>query len=61
VPMNGGVPAGLTVRFSASAVSLKTGVERFLPRLRQSAAKIAGLFAEQQSEARPESAIETAA
>jgi IclR family transcriptional regulator, mhp operon transcriptional activator len=54
VPMNGAALASLTVRFAGSAVPLKTGVERFLPRLRQSAAKIAGLFSEQ-------STVETAA
>ena len=61
VLLNGGAPAGLTVRFATSAVPLKTGVERFLPKLRQSAAKITRLFAEQRAEAPPESAIETAA
>jgi IclR family mhp operon transcriptional activator len=33
-------PAVLTVRFAASTVPLKTGLERFLPRLRHCAAKI---------------------
>jgi IclR family transcriptional regulator, mhp operon transcriptional activator len=55
------VLASLTVRFAASAVPLKTGVERFLPKLRQCAAKISGLFSEQQAEARIKGAPETAA
>ncbi len=46
------VLASLTVRFAASAVPLKSGVERFLPKLRQCAAKISALFSEQQAEAR---------
>jgi IclR family transcriptional regulator, mhp operon transcriptional activator len=54
VALSGGTLASLSVRFAASAMPLKTGVERFLPKLRQSAAKIAGLFSEQ-------STIETAA
>jgi IclR family transcriptional regulator, mhp operon transcriptional activator len=61
VLLNGGALASLTVRFAGSAVPLNTGVERFLPKLRQSAARIASLFAEQRVEAHPESAIETAA
>jgi IclR family mhp operon transcriptional activator len=55
------VLASLTVRFTASAVPLKSGVERFLPKLRQCAAKISGLFSEQQAEARIKGAPETAA
>ena len=39
VTCDGGVLAVLTVRFMASAVSLKAGLERFLPKLRQCAAK----------------------
>jgi IclR family transcriptional regulator, mhp operon transcriptional activator len=54
VLLNDGKLAGLTVRFAASAMPLKTGVERFLPKLRRSAAKITALFSEQ-------STIETAA
>jgi IclR family transcriptional regulator, mhp operon transcriptional activator len=54
------VLACLTVRFGSSAVPLKTGLERFLPKLRESAAKIASLFSEQQAEARLKSAPETA-
>jgi hypothetical protein len=48
------------VRFTASAVPLKNGVERFLPKLRQCAARISTLFSEQQTEARTKSAPETA-
>jgi IclR family mhp operon transcriptional activator len=62
VPMmlEGGALASLTVRFAASALPLKTGVERFLPKLRQSAAKITSSFSEQRAEAHPESAPEAA-
>jgi IclR family transcriptional regulator, mhp operon transcriptional activator len=49
VCLDGGTLAGLTVRFSSSAMPLKTGVERFLPKLRQSAAKITDLFSEQRA------------
>jgi IclR family transcriptional regulator, mhp operon transcriptional activator len=55
------VLASLTVRFTASAVPQKTGVERFLPKLRQCAAKISAQFSEQQAEALTKSAPETAA
>jgi IclR family mhp operon transcriptional activator len=54
------VLACLTVRFAASAVPLKSGLERFLPKLRQCAAKISTLFAEQQADATLKSAAETA-
>jgi IclR family mhp operon transcriptional activator len=53
VAMNGGTLAGLTVRFVASAMPLKTGLERFLPKLRHSAAKISATFQTQQAEPRP--------
>jgi len=53
------VLASLTVRFAASAVPQKIGVERFLPKLRQAAARISVLFSEQQAEARIKSAPET--
>jgi len=59
--LNDRVLASLTVRFAASAVPLKSGVERFLPKLRQCAAKISTLFSEQQAEARTKSRSETAA
>jgi IclR family transcriptional regulator, mhp operon transcriptional activator len=52
VPLNDRTLAALTVRFVASAVPLKTGLERFLPKLRQCAAKISTVFLEQQAEAR---------
>jgi DNA-binding IclR family transcriptional regulator len=55
------VLASLTARFAASAVPTKSGVERFLPKLRQCAAKISTLFSEQQAEARVKNAPETAA
>jgi IclR family mhp operon transcriptional activator len=51
--------AALTVRFAAPALPLKTGLERFLPKLRQCAAKIGALFLEQQAEARAKSAPQT--
>lgn len=45
------VLAALTVRFASSAVPLKSGVERFLPKLRQCAAAIGRSFSDQQSDA----------
>lgn len=53
--------AVLTVRFPASAIPLKSGLERFLPKLRACAAKISTLFTEQQAEARTKGAPEAAA
>ena len=44
------VVASLTVRFASSAVPLKAGLERFLPKLRLCAAKIAGEYSELSSE-----------
>ncbi len=44
--------AALTVRFIAAALPLKTGLERFLPKLRQCAARISTALQEQQTEAR---------
>jgi IclR family mhp operon transcriptional activator len=55
------VLASLTARFASSAVPLKSGVERFLPKLRQCAARISSSFAEQQAEARTKGAPETTA
>ncbi len=55
------VLAGLTVRFAAAAVPLKSGIERFLPRLRHCAARISTQFLEQQAEARSKGASQTAA
>jgi IclR family mhp operon transcriptional activator len=43
--------AALTVRFAASAVPLKTGLERFLPKLRHCAAKISATFSQAKAEA----------
>lgn len=45
------VLACLTVRFAAAAIPPKTGVERFLPKLRQCAAKISASFSKHQAEA----------
>ena len=45
------VLACLTVRFGAAAVPLKTGIERFLPKLRQCAARISTSFSKHQAEA----------
>jgi IclR family transcriptional regulator, mhp operon transcriptional activator len=61
VPLNDRALAVLTVRFAASAVPLKTGVERFLPKLRQCAARISTQFSEQQTETHIKAAPETAA
>ena len=44
--------ASLTVRFAASVVPLKSGVERFLSKLRQCAANISNSFLQRQAEAR---------
>jgi IclR family mhp operon transcriptional activator len=48
--LDGRVLAALSVHFASSVVPLKAGVERFLPKLRQSAARISTLYLEQQSE-----------
>jgi IclR family mhp operon transcriptional activator len=48
--------AALTVRFDTSALPLKVGVERFLPPLRQCAAKIVAMLAEQSAQAQLRSA-----
>jgi len=53
--------ASLTVRFAASVVPLKIGVERFLPKLRQCAASISSSFLQLQAEARANAPRETAA
>ena len=45
------VLACLTVRFAASALALNTALDRFLPKLRQCAARISEVFSEQQTEA----------
>jgi IclR family transcriptional regulator, mhp operon transcriptional activator len=46
------VLAALTVRFSAAIVSKKSGIERFLPKLHQCAARISTSFSQQQADAR---------
>jgi IclR family mhp operon transcriptional activator len=53
--------AVLTVRFLTSALPLKSGLERFLPKLRDRAARISGLFLEQHGEAHRNGAPEAAA
>ncbi len=50
----------LTVRFTATAVPLKTALERFLPRLKQCAGKISDSFIEQQTEAQRVAAARSA-
>jgi IclR family mhp operon transcriptional activator len=54
------VIAVITVRFPSSAMPLQTAVERFLPKLRQCAAKISGSFLEHQAAAKAKSAPEAA-
>ncbi|HEX3913533.1 MAG TPA: IclR family transcriptional regulator C-terminal domain-containing protein [Steroidobacteraceae bacterium] len=56
VPMNAQALAALTVRFIATALPLKSGVDRFLPKLRQCAAKISTGFQEQKAQARAQTA-----
>jgi IclR family transcriptional regulator, mhp operon transcriptional activator len=47
--------AALNVRFAASALPLKIGLERLLPKLRLCAAKISAVFLEHKAEARAKS------
>jgi IclR family transcriptional regulator, mhp operon transcriptional activator len=54
------VLASLTVRFAASAVPQKSGVERFVPKLQRCASRISAQFYESQAEARAAGASETA-
>jgi IclR family transcriptional regulator, mhp operon transcriptional activator len=61
VQLHDRVLASLTVRFAASAVPLKSGLERFVPKLRQCAARIATVFTEQQADATAKGEPETAA
>jgi len=61
VQLHDRVLAALTVRFTASAVPLKSGLDRFLPKLRQCAARISALFSEQQADARAKAAPPSAA
>ncbi len=56
VPMSDRALAALSVRFIASALPLKTGLERFLPKLRHCAARISTGFVEQQAAARAQAA-----
>ena len=60
VQLHDRVLASLTVRFAASAVPLKSGIERFVPKLRQCAARIATAFTEQQTDASLKTAAATA-
>ncbi len=55
------VLAALTVRFAGSALPLKNGLERFLPKLRACAANIGSRFLEQQAGARIKGVPQTAA
>jgi IclR family mhp operon transcriptional activator len=48
------VLAAVSIRFSGTAVPLKLGVERFLPKLRETANKIRQSFVEQKREAPPQ-------
>ena len=61
VPMSDRTLAALTVRFIASALPPKTGLERFLPMLRQCAAKISTVLLEQKVAARAEAAPQATA
>jgi IclR family mhp operon transcriptional activator len=60
VTVHDGVLAVLSVRFMTQALPAKTGLERFLPKLRESAAKITASLLEQQTEARKNAAPEAA-
>jgi IclR family transcriptional regulator, mhp operon transcriptional activator len=53
--------ACLSIRFAASALPQKAGIERFLPKLKQCASKIGHSFVEQQGEAPAKGAPERAA
>jgi IclR family mhp operon transcriptional activator len=61
VAMNDRTLAVLSVRFVASLLPQKTALERFLPKMRQCAAKITTTFADQQAKARTEGAPQAAA
>jgi IclR family mhp operon transcriptional activator len=54
------VLASLTVRFAASAVPQKSGIERFVPQLRNCAARISTEFFESRAESRSQGAFTTA-
>ena len=53
--------ASLTVRFAASSLPQKTGIERFVPKLKQCAARIGHAFADSQAETQRKGAPERAA
>ncbi|MDP9009032.1 MAG: helix-turn-helix domain-containing protein [Pseudomonadota bacterium] len=61
VAMSDRTLAALTVRFIASALPPKTGLERFLPKLRQCAAKISTVLSEQQADASAKAAPQATA
>ncbi len=61
VQIHAGPLAALTVRFGGAALPLKTGLERFLPKLRQCATTIITTFSELQAEALRKGAPEAAA
>lgn len=61
ITLNEHLLAVLSVRFLSSAVPLPVALERFLPKLRQCAAKIGASYLEQQAEARTNGAPEAAA
>jgi IclR family mhp operon transcriptional activator len=61
VALSDKVLASLTVRFAASSMPLKTGLERLLPKLRQCAAKITARFSEQQAKAHSKDAPQATA
>jgi len=53
------VLAGLTIRYTSSALPLPTAISRFVPKLHECANKIRKVFAQQQAEARQEDASAT--
>jgi IclR family mhp operon transcriptional activator len=61
VAINDRTLAVLTVRFVASLMPAKTALERFLPKMRQCAAKISAAFSEQPAAARSKGAPQAAA
>jgi IclR family transcriptional regulator, mhp operon transcriptional activator len=61
VTINDRTLAALTVRFAASLMPAKTGLERFLPKMRQCATKISAAFSEQSAAARSNGAPQAAA
>jgi IclR family mhp operon transcriptional activator len=61
VALHDRVLAVLTVRFASTTVPLKSALERFLPKLRQCAARIGVSFSEQQDDAQAKRAPQAAA